>query len=255
MPTRAAILITIRLSHYCEKARWGLDRVAFRYSEEAHVPLLHRLATKRHAGASVPVLVDGDRCFTDSSDILAHADAHAGGDVLYPRDVALRDEVAAWEKRFDDELGPHVRRWAYDHLLGDRKLLKRVWAEGVPTREARLLPLTIPLTRRLVRSAYRVTPQGAARSLERVRGVFGEVEKALGDGRRFLVGERFTAADLTFAALAAPALFPAECRAAHPTLDAVPEVMRSEVLRFRDTKAGQLALRSFSEERDRVIAS
>ncbi len=43
-----AILITIPLSHYCEKARWALDRVALPYREEPHAPLLHRLATKRN---------------------------------------------------------------------------------------------------------------------------------------------------------------------------------------------------------------
>ena len=45
--TAPAILITIPLSHYCEKARWALDRVALPYREEPHAPLLHRLATKR----------------------------------------------------------------------------------------------------------------------------------------------------------------------------------------------------------------
>ena len=39
-----ARLITIPLSHFCEKARWGLDRVALRYREEPHAPLLSRLA-------------------------------------------------------------------------------------------------------------------------------------------------------------------------------------------------------------------
>jgi glutathione S-transferase len=250
----AAVFITIRLSHYCEKARWGLDRVGYLYREEAHVPLLHRLATRRNAGSSVPVLVDGDRRFTESSQILAHADAVAGGDVLYPREPALRGEVAAWEQRFDDELGTHVRRWAYAHLLDDTELLRKLWSDGVPRSEARFLPLTLAITRRLVRSAYRVTKEGASRSLERVRGIFGEVEAALRDGRRFLVGDRFTAADLTLAALAAPALFPAECRAAHPPLDAVPEAMREEVSRFRETVAGQFAMRIYAQERDRCVA-
>ena len=85
--------------------------------------------------------------------------------------------------------------------------------------------------------------------IERVRGIFREVDERLCDGRRFLVGERFTAADLTFAALAAPVLFPAGCRAAYPALDAVPAAMREEALRLRDTDAGRFALRLFSQER------
>ncbi len=88
-----------------------------------------------------------------------------------------------------------------------------------------------------------------ARKPERVRGVFTQVDERLRGGRRFLVGDRFTAADLTFAALAAPVLLPAECRAAAPALEAVPATMREEILRLRDTDAGQFALRLFAQER------
>jgi glutathione S-transferase len=54
---------------------------------------------------------------------------------------------------------------------------------------------------------------------------------------------------LTFAALAAPVLFPAECRAVHPALDDVPAAMHEEILRLRETEAGRFALRLFSQER------
>ena len=83
--TAPAILITIPLSHYCEKARWALDRVALLYREEPHAPLLHRLATKRNDGGTVPLLVHGGSRFGDSTAILTHADAVCGGDLLYPR--------------------------------------------------------------------------------------------------------------------------------------------------------------------------
>ena len=253
--TAPAILITIPLSHYCEKARWALDRLALPYREEPHAPLLHRLATKRSEGGTVPVLVHGGRRYIDSTDILVHADTICGGDLLYPRDAALRREVDALEERFDTELGPHARRWAYGHLLPDTRLVRSLWSRGVPQLEASVLPMITPLARLLVRAGYRITPQGAQRSLDRVRGVFRQVDGLLGDGRRFLAGERFTAADLTFAALAAPMLLPAECRAVQPALDAVPAAMREEVLRLRDTAAGRFALRMFAQERGRSSAA
>jgi glutathione S-transferase len=244
-----AVLITIPLSHYCEKARWALDRTELPYREEPHAPLFHRLATRRNHGRTVPVLVYGDQRFIDSTDILVHADATMGGNLLYPRDVALRSEVDVLEERFDAELGPHTRRWVYAHLMSQPMLLRSVWSREASWFEVGLLPLITPLVRRLVRTGYRITPEKAQHSLERVRAVFQEVDARLRDGRRFLVGERFTAADLTFAALAAPALFPTECRAAHPALDTVPPVMREEVVRLRDTNAGQFALRMYSQER------
>lgn len=239
-----AVLITIPLSHYCEKARWGLDRVALPYRENPHAPMF-----SRRAGGTVPVLVHGAARFTDSTDILVHADAVRGGDLLYPRDPALKREVDALEEQFDKELGPHTRRWAYLHLLPDAKLVSSLWSRGVPRGEALMVPMIAPLVRWFARSAYKVTPEGAQRSLDRVRGIFREVGTRLGDGRRFLVGGRFTAADLTFAALGAPMVFPRECRAVQPALEELPAAMREEIASMRDTDAGRFALRLFAQER------
>jgi glutathione S-transferase len=250
-----ASLITIPLSHYCEKARWALDRVAFPYREEPHAPLFHRLATKRKDGGTVPVMVDATSRIVDSTEILVHADAVSGGGLLYPWDAVLRREVDVLEERFDTELGPHTRRWAYGHLLPHAKLLRSLWARNVPWLEARLLPMITPLALRLVYAAYKITPESAQRSLERVRSVFRQVDQQLGDGRRFLTGDSFTAADLTFAALAAPVLLPIECCAVQPTLETVPAAMREEILRFRNTDAGRFALRLFSQERGRSSAT
>ena len=65
--TAPFILITMPHSHYSEKARWALDRLALPYREEPHVPMLHRLATTRNGGGSVPVLVHGRRRFVETS--------------------------------------------------------------------------------------------------------------------------------------------------------------------------------------------
>jgi glutathione S-transferase len=250
-----ASLITIPLSHYCEKARWALDWVAFPYREEPHAPLFHRLATKRKDGGTVPVMVDATSRFVDSTEILVRADAVSGGGLLYPCDAVRRREVDVLEERFDTELGPHTRRWAYAHLLPHAKLLRSLWARNVPWLEARLLPVITPLALRLVYAAYKITPESAQRSLERVQNVFRQVDQQLSDGRRFLTGDRFTAADLTFAALAAPVLLPVECCAVQPTLETVPAAMREEILRFRNTDAGRFALRLYSQERGRSPAA
>jgi glutathione S-transferase len=243
-----ATFVTIPLSHYCEKARWALDRVSLLYREEPHVPLLSRFVARRASGGTVPVLLDGDLRLTESSAILRHADSRQPG-ALYPPEPDLLAEVAALERRFDEDLGTHARRWAYTHLLPHRALLRDLWSRGVPKGEVRWLPLIVPVARKLLRRAYKITPAGAVRSNERIREIFAAVAGRLEDGRRFLVGDRFTAADLTFAALAAPLLFAPECRAVMPTLEQVPVAMRIEVMAWRATEAGQFALRLYATER------
>lgn len=256
MPTAdaAAVLITMPHSHYAEKARWALDRLAIPYREESHVPLMHRLATTRHGGGSVPVLLHGEECFVDSTEILRHADARCGGDGLYPRAPDLRRSVEALEERFDRALGPHTRRWAYSQLLPHRALLLPLMARGVPAVEARLLNLTLPMVTLAIRKGLRITPDGAQRSLVNVNGLFTEVDALLADSRQYLVGHRFTAADLTFAALASPVLLPERGIAAYPALTQVPAAMREHVERLRDTQAGRFALRMYAHERWRSPA-
>lgn len=254
-PDRAspAVLVTMPHSHYAEKARWALDRVGFPYREEPHIPLFHRIATRRHGGGSVPVLACGDERLVDSTQILAHADAACGGG-LYPDRADLRREVESLEERFDEGLGPHTRRWAYSLLLPETRLLRRAMSRGVPRLEAVMLPALMPAILKLIRSALRITPESAARSLQRVRGIFAEVDGRLADGRRYLVGDRFSAADLTFAALAAPVIFPEGYRASYLAFDEAPAAMREEALRLRDGAAGRFALRLYAEERDRALA-
>jgi len=195
------------------------------------------------------VLVSGELRLTDSTAILVHADKVAGGGVLYPRELAMRRIAEAFVKLFDKDLGPHVRRWAYSHLLPDKELLRDLWSRGAPKHEALFLPLIVPIGRKLLRSNYRITPESAVRSLGAVHSVFQEVGDRLSDGREFLVENRFSAADLTFAALAAPVLFPAGNRAVLPDLAQLPAPMREEVLSLRETEAGRFAMRLYSQER------
>lgn len=244
-----AVLITMPHSHYAEKARWALDRLAVPYREEPHVPLLHRLATSRRGGGSVPVLVQGAEYYVDSTEILRHADASCGGDRLYPRDPDVRRSVEALEKRFNLELGPHTRRWAYFQLLPQRALLQRLMARGVPRIEKILLKLTLPIVILVIRKGLRITPDGAQRSMVQVRRIFSEVDDLLSDGRQYLAESRFTAADLTFAALASPVLFPDRGIAAYPAVNELPSAMRETVENLRDTNAGRFALRMYALER------
>lgn len=247
-PTDAAVLITMPHSHYAEKARWALDYLALPYVERPQLPLFHRFATRPHGGTSVPVLVHGGRTWTDSSAILMRADEAAGGGVLFPRDEVLRSDVLALEDRFDKILGPHTRRWGYAQLLGRRDIIARMATRSVPRGQARWAPLVMPVFMPLVRRAFDITPETTVRSRDRIDAVFEEVGCRLADGRPFLVGERFSAADLTFAALSAPVLLPPECPA-YPPLPDMPAAMRDGVERWRATAAGRFGLAMYARWR------
>ena len=244
-------LITIPPSHYCEKARWALEHAGVAYREERHPPLLHRLATKlAKGGRTTPVLVAGDRVLTDSTDILQFIDVEfAEGWRPYPTDSQLRVEAEELEELFDTRLGPHTRRIAYYHLLQHNELFLASVLAGVGGAERALFKVLAPLVKKLMRVGMRIDDEGAERSLGYVRTVFETVGEMVADGRSFLVGKIFGAADLTFAALAAPVLLPRNYGSPLPKLSEVPDELLTQIEEFRSSPAGTFALRIYRDHR------
>jgi len=245
------VLITIPISHYCEKARWALDRAEIAYEERAHLQVIHWIPVSRAGGRkTAPVLVWGDRVFADSADIVEEASAKAPPDRgLFPDDPTEAAEVRALQSDFDARLGPEGRRWMYNALRGHRDIAVAYGCTGVPAWQRRALPFAYPLAARIIDRYLDVTPATAARSEAEVRAIFDSVAARLDDGRPYLCGERFTAADLTFASLAAPMLMPPEYGVPLPQPGELPAAMAATVRELRRHPAGAHALRMFREER------
>ena len=245
------MLVTITLSHFCEKARWGLDRAGVAYREERHAPGFHALAVRRAGGRRItPILVTEDGVIGDSTDILLWANDHAAkGRELYPDDPAARVEVLALEERFDEDLGPHVRRAIYFDLLPQRRLTLPLMTHGVPRHERILLPLLYGKLRQVMRSSMRIDADGAKRSVERTMSVVDDVSRRLADGRRYLAGDRFGAADITFAALAAPVVCAPGYGVPLPRVEELPAGAAALIRQAQDTPAGAFCLRMYRDER------
>jgi len=244
-------LITIPPSHYCEKARWALDYAGVPYREERHPPLLHLRVTKLAGrGRSTPVLVAGDEVLTDSTDILNYLDRHhVDGWRPYPKDLQLRVKAEDLEDLFDTRLGPHTRRLAYFHLLQHKELFLDSVLAGVGRTERTAFHVFRPVITGLMRRGMNITAESAERSLDYVRTVFATVDELLADGRSFLTGNLFSAADLTFAALAAPVLLPRNYGSRLPALDDVPTELLATIDEFRASTAGAFALRIYRDHR------
>jgi glutathione S-transferase len=246
----ASRFITFQISHYCEKVRWALDRVGFPYVEECHLPPLHRLKTTPLGGSSVPVLVTETEILKDSADILKYLDTVAPAHLkLYPTSPVLRHEVEELEAQFNRKLGVLTRQWGYFYALQNRSVMQQLWCEGVPAWEKSLFPVLFPLTRYLVHSSYNVHCESALVAYHRTQQMFSMVSDRLSDGRRYLVGDCFSAADLAFASLSAPGVVPPEYGGRFPRLNQLPNEMVEQIQILRETVAGKYALRLYQEER------
>lgn len=195
----------------------------------------------------MPILIRNGRCLDGSARILRALDAEAPLEKrLYPDDPQRRVEVEELEDLFDRQLGPHSRRIAYYHLLPHRNAVLPLLTHGAPGWERTLLRLLFPLVRAFLVRELRIDAAGAERSRTRVREIFEMVAARLTGP--YLVGERFTAADLTFASLAAGVLAPPEYGApvALPQLSAE---QHAEVESFRAHPAGRFGLRLYRQDR------
>ncbi len=248
----AARLITIPISHYCERARWALDHVGLRYEHEPHLQLFHRRPVSRSGGGrTVPVLVTehGD-VLTDSTDIVHYADTRATPQRrLYPEDVDGRREVEALEDAFTVPLGVAGRRVMYDHFFRWGRGALRFNGGGAPWWQRATAYAGFEVIRRYARGYLQVNPAAVAASQGEVDRIFDDVATRLRDGRGYLWGDRFSAADLTFACMAAPLIAPAPYGTRLPTPEEVPDATRALLEAHRAHPAGAFALRMFREHR------
>ena len=219
---------------------------------------MHRSATKKVGGETVPVLADGgDLSVIDSSDIVVWADkATRSGRRLLPLEPALRADALSLEDLFDEQLGPATRVVAYHYLALDKTAcVNMVAPDGrVPSWERTMLKWSFWLIAPFIRSS--MNAEAVAKALVTIDDVFSKVAVRLDGGRRrYLVGESFTVADLTFAALASPVLLPPEMPLYHQLWSACPPAYAAVVARYRNTDAGRFAMRMLAEERNRTIVT
>ncbi|MGH1571765.1 glutathione S-transferase N-terminal domain-containing protein [Methylobacterium sp. P31] len=142
-----ATLYVLAPSHFCERARRGLDLVGRSYVEKTwfpglHAPLARRLAEK----TSLPILVSDGAVIQGSGAILTWAG-------LPPEDRGV-------ERRLETRTAPLIRRYLYSGLLHDpRSGTREMLLHGVATIQARLGALAWPLIRRAMIAGLDARPE------------------------------------------------------------------------------------------------
>jgi glutathione S-transferase len=271
MPAR---LITIPVSHYCEKTRWALHRLQVPFLEERHMPPFHRFATRnlgtrstaqpaternlsplnrfvgqQVGGQSVPVLITDRQVLLSSDAILQYADAIAPDDLrLYPTNPQQRQQVDQLVDSFDTVLAPAVRLWTYSYIMDQPQLVRSLWCEGVPWYEAMLFPVVFGWMRSNVVQMYGINAASAIAADQTIGRIFDTVDALLADGRSYLVGDRFSAADLAFVTLAAAMVMPEGYGVKFPAIGQLPDRMGDRIQALRGTAAGQFVLRLYRKQ-------
>jgi glutathione S-transferase len=220
-------------SHFNEKARWALDFKGVPHVRRSLLPGAHVLRIRRMTGqTAVPVLQMNGHVVHDSTRIIAALEEAHPDPPLYPRDEAERRRALDLEDFFDEELGPHIRLAAFYQLLAHPDLVVAMFSQesGFAARAA--FRLAFPLLRIGLRKAMRIDAERAELGIRKTVAALDRIEAEVGPSG-YLVGDRFTVADLTGAALLSPLVAPPEFP--YPLPKPAPPPMTE----FRDSVAGR----------------
>ncbi len=240
-------LITIPVSHYCEKVRWALEYLQIPFQEFAHMPPFHQIAVKKYGGTTLPILVTDTQTIRDSTEILRYLDTLQPGK-LYPSDPELQALMTELETLFNENLGVNTRRWGYSAILTPDLIYPR-WTQGIPVWQKLLFPIIFPQVKLLLQKRFQITETSMREAYREIEGVFDRVSQILDDGRKYLLGDQFSAIDLTFAALAAPILQPLEHHIPPSPIEVAPIQIQDNIRACRATRAGEFGLRLYREYR------
>jgi glutathione S-transferase len=192
-------------SHYNEKARWALDWKGVPHERVSLLPGPHAPRMQRLTGRTqTPALVDGGEVVAGSAAILAHLERRFPEPPLLPNDADERERALAIARRFDDEVGPAVRVAMFFEVMGGAYAIRTFCAEK-PRAVKALYRASFPLVARIMKRSMGIDAENAARGRERTQEALEFVaNEAKGSG--YLVGDRFSIADLTCASLLMPAV-------------------------------------------------
>ncbi len=251
-------MVSVPVSPFCELAKWTLDRLGIEYYEACHAPVIHVLFNKlRGGGNEIPVLTLPTGPLTNGRAIVEYFDARSPAALrLFPSGPQAQ-EVRALFNDFCAELGVAVRAWAYAYMLYCPALTIPMWSNRAGFFERIFIRWAYPLLAFLLGRALGINDETIATERARILRSFDRVEALLADGRKYLTGDTFTAADLAFVVMAAPAVLPPEYDCPMPAMGDLPFALRAEVEGFRQRPAGEFLLRVYHERprRTRVIVS
>jgi glutathione S-transferase len=176
-------LLDMYASPWCERVRWTFKFKGVPFGKQTYQPgpVDEEKVKKLTGQAQVPVLLVNGKAIPDSSDILAWLETYESEPSLVPKSEKDRAQVTMWEELMDGVLGPQARMLIIGHLLR--------------ATDPELQKAGQYFAQKCQYSTY--AEEHAKVKVERVLNI---LKYAL-DGRQYLVGERFTLADVTAASM------------------------------------------------------
>jgi glutathione S-transferase len=216
--TEQPILWHIPVSHFSEKARWALQYKSVAHQRRTPLPGAHMVYAEwltRAASKTLPILRLDGQTFGDSTEIIAALERRFEEPALYPSDDDQRRRALELEEFFDERLGPPIRLVAWHDARTDAEGMRELTTKMVPEGLRRFRPARASARwfgATFVQLRYGAgSDEAADLARDQVVAALERLERELDSGGGdYLVGDAFSVADLTAAALFYPLVRPPE---------------------------------------------
>jgi len=231
------------VSHFNEKIRWALDFKGILHVRKAlFLDYLPRAwwATGR---PTLPILFLDGKAIGDSTRILEALETSYPDPPLFPRSDDLRRRAVVLEDFFDEELGHALRAAILGPLfVDDPNGVIAILSLGMNLSGAtkRVLRIVFPGFSAFYRFRHRINPRTVSAGPDKIAAALDRISAEL-QPSGYLVGDAFSIADLTAAALLSPLVTPKELQY-H-----VPEPLPKSFAALRDSFASHDAFRWVAE--------
>jgi len=187
------LLLQFSTSHYCRKARLALGYKQIPYQVENLTPGLHILRVKPLSGKkTVPVLLPQQKncpaVVADSTEIIRFLEGYHPNPPLYLANEQQQKEALQLEDYFDEFIGTSARFVYYQFRANEGKHIDPSWMSQ--------------LVIMIVRSQYGINADSAKLASQKIDEAIAMLSERWQNG--YLIGDRFSVADLTAAALLSP---------------------------------------------------
>jgi len=236
------VLWQIEISHYSEKVRWALEHKGIAHRRRSPLPGIHMAIALWLTGGeqkTLPILQLNGRTIGDSTAAIAALEEYRPEPALYPSDPDERRRALELEDFFDEQLGPYTRVLPFHELLAEPELFAELAAQSVPGPLGKAKGVVGFYANTYTRLRWGAgSDEAAVEARAKIIAALDRLEAELdANGGGYLVGERFTVADLTAAAMFGPLVGPEEGPVA--TGQQMPRAYEE----FRDSQSERLGFR------------
>lgn len=197
------------ISHYNEKVRWALDYKSVPHRRQVLAGSYLPRAWWATGAAHLPIVHFEDGPVGDSTHIIEALEKRWPNPPLYPSDPDERRRALALEDWFDEEIGHPVRTLLVGPLMKEEGAERTadVMMQGMGEGMKRAFRLLHPVFHRFYFWRHGVHDESRSKAPDIVTSGFERVAAGVGPSG-YLVGDSFSVADLTAAALLAPIVRP-----------------------------------------------